>query len=37
MVKDYRVDGVVYYSMKFCANMQMQYALLKMTSLLTSL
>ena len=29
MVKDYRVDGVVYYSMKFCANMQMQYALLK--------
>ena len=29
MVKEYKVDGIVYYTMKFCANMQMQYALLK--------
>lgn len=29
MVKEYKVDGVLYYSMKFCANMQMQWALLK--------
>ena len=29
MIKEYKVDGIVYYSMKFCANMQMQYALLK--------
>lgn len=29
IIKEYRVDGVLYYSMKFCANMQMQWALLK--------
>ncbi|SCY27255.1 2-hydroxyacyl-CoA dehydratase subunit D [Desulfoluna spongiiphila] len=29
LIKEYRVDGVLYYSMKFCANMQMQWALLK--------
>lgn len=29
MVKEYKVDGILYYSMKFCANMQMQWALLK--------
>lgn len=29
LVKEYQVDGLLYYSMKFCANMQMQWALLK--------
>ncbi len=29
MAKEYKVDGIIYYSMKFCANMQMQWALLK--------
>jgi len=29
LIREYRVDGVLYYSMKFCANMQMQWALLK--------
>ncbi len=29
LVRQYRVDGVVFYSMKFCASMQMQWAHLK--------
>ena len=29
LAKEYKVDGILYFSMKFCANMQMQWALLK--------
>lgn len=29
LLTEYKVDGVLYYSMKFCANMQMQWAHLK--------
>jgi len=29
LINDYKVDGIIYFSMKFCANMQMDWALLK--------
>ena len=29
LIKEYRVDGVLYYAMQFCSNMQMQWARLK--------
>lgn len=29
LAEEYNVDGILYFSMKFCANMQMQWALLK--------
>jgi benzoyl-CoA reductase/2-hydroxyglutaryl-CoA dehydratase subunit BcrC/BadD/HgdB len=29
MINEYKIDGIIYFSMKFCANMQMDWALLK--------
>lgn len=29
IIDEYKIDGIVYFSMKFCANMQMDWALLK--------
>jgi len=29
LIEEYKIDGIIYFSMKFCANMQMDWALLK--------